>query len=295
VPQKINLPKLKRNARQRLEYIETMAFYTGVVTRSDLVRAFGLSDPAATKILKQYNELAPGQLVYQQRVFGFVPSASFLPAFADLSPAVALPLIASNLASAGIPFAQQPIYGLPTEQLPIPQRFPATAVLAQITRAMKQARKVELSYHSLSGRNNQELRVIEPHALVNTGLRWHMRAYNNRDFDFRDFVLARILSADMLDEPAESSAEYDEAWMDIIPLQLAPHPELDAQQHRSLQLDYGMTEGVIALEVRRAVVGYMLQQLAVDSTADHSLNPNAYPLIVLNRDEIEPFAGWAFL
>jgi hypothetical protein len=56
-----------------------------------------------------------------------------------------------------------------------------------------------------------------------------------------------------------------------------------------------MQDGVIELEVRRALVGYLLQRLGVDTTADHSLNPNAYQLVVDNRDEIEPFAGWAFL
>lgn len=35
--------------------------------------------------------------------------------------------------------------------------------------------------------------------------------------------------------------------------------------------------------------------MKVDTTADYSLNPNAYQLIVNNREEIEPFAGWAFL
>lgn len=288
-------PAIKWNTRQRLEYIETMAFYAGVVSRSDLVRAFGLSDPAATKILKQYNDLAADNLHYQQSVFGFVPSDSFQAVFADLSPEIALPLIASNLAAAGIPVGEQPIYGIPAESLTLPNRFPDKQVLAQITQAIKQHRKVDMIYHSLSGRDNSQPRMIEPHSLVNTGLRWHVRAYSNNSFDFRDFVLSRIIEARLIDEKAESSAEYDEAWMDIIPLQLAPHPGLDKQQQMVLALDYNAKEGVIELQVRRALVGYILQQLAVDTTADYSLNPNAYPLIVINRDEIEPFAGWAFL
>lgn len=295
VPRKNLHPTIKWNTRQRLEYIETMAFYTGVVARSDLVRAFGLSDPAATKILKQYNDLVPDNLYYQQSVFGFVPNASFQAMFADLSPAVALPLIASNLASAGMPFGKQPIYGIPTENLPIPNRFPHASILAQITRAIKQQRQVKLIYHSLSDRDNNEPRLIEPHSLINTGLRWHVRAYNAGTYDFRDFVLSRIIRAEMLTEAAESSAEYDEAWMDMIPLQLAPHPGLAQHQHKILELDYAMADGVIELKVRRAMVGYVLQQLAVDTTVEHSLSPNAYQLIVLNRDEIEPFASWAFL
>src|SRR3970040_3182712 len=91
---------VKWATRQRLQYIEVMAWYTGVVTRSDVARAFGLSDPAATKDLKLYSDLAPGNLVYNHSVFGFVPGDGFSAAFADLTPAAALPVIAANLAVA---------------------------------------------------------------------------------------------------------------------------------------------------------------------------------------------------
>ena len=46
--------------------------------------------------------------------------------------------------------------------------------------------------------------------------------------------------------------------------------------------------------MRRALLGYVLQRLNVDTTPDHRMNPNAYQLMLLNRDEIEPFAAWAF-
>ena len=38
--------------RQRLQFIEILAWYTGVVTRSAVARAFGNSDAAATKDLQ---------------------------------------------------------------------------------------------------------------------------------------------------------------------------------------------------------------------------------------------------
>ena len=44
---------IKWNTRQRFQYIELMAFYTGVVSRSDIARTFGISDAAATKDLKR--------------------------------------------------------------------------------------------------------------------------------------------------------------------------------------------------------------------------------------------------
>jgi len=288
------LNDLKWATRQRLQHIELMAYYTGLITRSDLARAFAISDAAATKDLKLYNDLAPDNLVYRHSVFGFVPSDGFQPQFSELAPAEVLPLIASNLAAAGGPYGDEPLYGIVAETLPLPNRLPTRAILAQILRAIKQGRKLQVSYHSLSDRESKTERVIEPHALASNGLRWHLRAYNEATYDFRDFVLSRFSAAKMLPEEAESSAQYDDDWSEIVTLQLTPHPQLDAQKRARLLIDYENEDGVIAVPVRRALIGYLLQRLAVDTSADHSMNPNAHQLVVLNRDEIEPFAGWAF-
>lgn len=289
------LMDVKWATRQRLQYIELMAFYTGVVTRSDVARAFGMSDPAATKDLKLYGDLAPGNLIYTQSVFGFIPAPGFRPVFADLAPAAALPIIAANLAVAGGPYGEESIYGLATASLPLPARLPGAEVLAQITRAIHGRRKLRVSYRSLSDRDSQEARILEPHALVDTGLRWHVRAYSQATYDFRDFVLSRFTQAECLEEPAESGAEHDEDWVELVTLQLGPHAGLDAAKRESLLLDYGASGELIEVSVRRALIGYVLQRLSVDTTEDHSMNPQAYQLMLLNRDEIEPFAAWAFL
>jgi len=285
---------VKWATRQRLQFIETMAYYSGVVTRSDVANAFGISDAAATKDLKFYGDLAPNNLIYNHSVFGFVPSEGFGEVFADLAPAAVLPMIAANLAIAGGPYGEKSIYGLATESLPLPNRLPSRQVLAQITRAIRGHSKLQVSYRSLSDRESQEQRILEPHALVNTGIRWHVRAYSVETYDFRDFVLSRFVTATTLNEPAESSVQYDDDWVEMVRLKLSPHPKLEAKKQASLLLDYGASDKVIEVTVRRALIGYVLQRLSVDTTKGHSLNPNAYQLILLNRDEIEAFAAWAF-
>ena len=287
------LADLKWATRQRLQYIECMAWYAGVVTRGDVARAFGLSDPAATKDLKLYGDLVPGNLGYNHAVFGFVPMPGFAPAFADLSPAVALPAIAANLAVANGPFGDARIYGLPTASLPLPVRLPGRTVLAQITRAMFGRRQVRVVYRSMSG-SATEARVLEPHTLVDTGLRWHVRAYSEANGEFRDFVLSRIVEASLLETPAQSAEEYDEEWVEWVRLELVPHPGLDAERRASLLFDYGASGEVIELTVRRALLGYVLQRLGVDTTAGHTMNPQAWQLVVANREDVEPFAAWAF-
>ena len=132
-------------------------------------------------------------------------------------------------------------------------------------------------YLSMSDRGSETSRVIEPHALVNTGFRWHVRAYNEETYDFRDFVLSRFVSAKLINEAAESSASYDDDWVEIVSLQLAPHPGLDEKKKQSLLIDYGVSE-MIEISVRRALIGYVLQRLSVDTTADHALNPQKIPV-----------------
>ena len=286
---------IKRATQQRLQYIELMTYYTGVVTRSDVAKAFGISDAAATKDLKFYSQIAPDNLTYKHTVFGFVPSDSFEEMFTDLEPHQVLPMIAANLPFVGQSIEQNLLYGVTTEQLPLPQRLPGKMVVAQVIRAIKQKTKLSLIYSSLTDRDSSESRIIEPHSLINTGLRWHVRAYCEETYDFRDFVLSRVQQAQQLNEKAESTPEYDDDWMELINLQLTPHPKLSDKKRQILITDYAAKNDVIEFIVRRALLAYVLQRLSVDTTEDHSLNPNAYQLVMMNRDEIEPFAGWAFL
>ncbi len=288
------LAEMKWATRQRLQHIEIMAFYCGLVTRNDVARAFGISDPAATKDISLYGRLAPDNLIYRQALFGYVPGPEFKECVADLSPAAVLPMIAHNLTSMSGPYGEQPIFGIPAESLPIPARLPDREITAQVLRAVAQKKKLLVGYRSLSDRDSEAPRLIEPHSLCHNGLRWHIRAYNEETFDFRDFVLSRIEAAQMVDTPAESTAEFDEEWVETLTLELAPHPGLSQRKQQNLLMDYGAEDGVIVIEIRRALLGYLLQQLSVDTTAEHSLNPHAYQLIVANRDEVEPFAGWAF-
>jgi len=286
---------LKWNTRQRLSYIETRAYYTGSVSRSDVAQTFAMSDPAATKDLKLYNDLAPDNLIYKQSEFGFVPSANFTPVFSGLDPASILDLIAHNSPSVWLATEGRSIFGLNAVTLPHPTRLPDKTIVAQLTRAMHQGKKLSIVYASLHNREQDQRRIIEPHSIVNTGLRWHARAYNEQHFDFRDFVLSRILEAELINETAESSADHDEDWVETLTLELAPHPGLTPRQQLNLHVDFSEDGKTVQLTVRRALIGYALRALSVDTTIDHSLNPNAYQLVLLNREEIEIYADWALL
>ena len=59
-----------------------------------------------------------------------------------------------------------------------------------MTRAVHQECPLGIEYHSISsGRTERE---IVPFALIDNGLRWHVRAFDRKSQEFWDFVITRI-------------------------------------------------------------------------------------------------------
>jgi len=71
-------------------------------------------------------------------------------------------------------------------------------------------------------------RDVAPSALLDTGLRWHARAYDRKSGEFRDFVLTRIQDAEVLKDASVEPHEcpdQDIQWTRIVELELVTHPD----------------------------------------------------------------------
>ena len=144
---------------------------------------------------------------------------------------------------------------------------------------------VQINYYSLS--SGRTIRKIAPFALINSGLRWHVRAFDRRSGEYRDFVLARISSAKLQNEeikPKESSIN-DEDWTNFITLKIIPHPN-NIKEKKAIELDYGMKKGLLKLELRQSIAGYVLRNWNVDCTEDHQLEGAHYQLWLKNSKNI---------
>jgi len=121
--------------------------------------------------------------------------------------------------------------------------------------------------------------VIVPFALIDNGLRWHVRAFDRRSKDFRDFVITRMQRSVMVKEsevlPHEKSDQCIQ-WTRIVELELVPHP--DQPRPEITEMDYGMQGGVLGMNLRAAVAGYILRKWSVDCSPDHSLRGPEYRL-----------------
>jgi predicted DNA-binding transcriptional regulator YafY len=149
-------------------------------------------------------------------------------------------------------------------------------VLAPICRAIYAKRPVAIRYQSMSSGESE--RVIVPFTLVDTGLRWHVRAFDRKSLEFRDFVITRIEAPKLPYEQskADERSDNDIQCTRIVELDLVPHALLSRPE--IIRMDYGMTESSMRLRVRAAAAGYMLLRWSVDASPDHSLKEEQFRL-----------------
>lgn len=99
---------------------------------------------------------------------------------------------------------------------------PVVDILAPVTRAIYQRKAVRMRYFShSSGVLEREIVLF---ALANDGLRWHVRAFDRKSGEFRDFVFTRMEFTELLDG---SPARYefpanDIQWNRIVELDIVP-------------------------------------------------------------------------
>lgn len=266
------MPPIPRAQLERLSYIDFRLYFLGQLRRSDLVSKFGMGPAGATRDIAQYREAAPGNLDFDGTRKLYLPSASFTPLF-DHAPQRVLSALAQGFGQG----AAEELSPLVRCETPAALSVPRMAVLAPVTRAIHCAKALRLVYHSLTGEPGE--RELVPFALVDSGVRWHVRAYDRKSAEFRDFVLTRIESPFVIEDGEvgrEETAEHDVQWSRIVELELVPHPSHPRPE--VIRRDYDMPGGVLRLKVRAANVGYMLRRWNVDCSPDHSLRGPEYAL-----------------
>ena len=262
---------LSHAQRERLAYIDFRLYFFGEIGRPDLIDRFGVAPAGATRDLAFYREIAPQNITFDGSNKIYRIGQAFSPLFDHASQRV-LSALALGFGD-GVNGETKPL--LPCES-PAALSNPKMDVLAPICRAIHAKRPVTIRYHSMSSGESE--RVIVPFALVDTGLRWHVRAFDRKSGEFRDFVITRMEAPTLLDEEpkANERPDNDIQWTRIVELDFVPHPRLSRPE--IIRMDYGMTDGSIRMRVRAAVAGYMLLRWSVDASPDHSLKEEQYRL-----------------
>lgn len=270
-----SLSQLTHNQRQRLSYLEFCLYFLGEVRRADMMARFDCAPAVVTRDIAAYRQLAPANL-------GLDPSSKayqILPGFVPLFEHRLEQVIAALMQ--GEPYSIETVGGalLPCDYPALLNR-PSMAILAAVSRAIRQRSLLKVCYHSANG--GVQERIIAPHALIDSGLRLHVRAYDRLRKSFRDFVLTRIKSIALLSahpNPHEVPTE-DSQWNRYLELEVVPHP--NQKFHDIVQMDYQMHAGGLKFSVRAALAGYILQRWSIDTSADHSLQGYQFRLWLRN-------------
>lgn len=261
--------------KERLAYVEMRAWFVGEVRRPDIEARFGIKPAAASRDLTAYKEIAPRNLQYDAVARCYRPTNAFRPVFGFSADRV-LSWLQTGFGDGLEPRPRKPA----TCEGPGVMGQPDLNILATISRAICAGRALKVSYLSVS--SGRASRTIVPVALADTGLRWHVRAFDRKNGCFSDFALRRIERAESLDEKAGEGEklESDAQWARIVDLELIAHP--GAKWREGIEADYGIENGFLRTRTRAALAGYFLHRWQVDCTSDHSLSPYEHHLWLKN-------------
>ncbi|MCL6416027.1 WYL domain-containing protein [Aestuariirhabdus sp. Z084] len=269
------LATISQAQRERLFHIDFKLYFLGSVNRTDLVSRFGIKEAAASRDLSLYKDLSPKNIEYDTKAKTYIQRDGFSPLF-EYSGSQTL---AALLHGFGDDFVgtQKPIV---TCEAPTQLNYPNIQTLAFITRAIHNSQVLKIQYRSLSSGLSE--REIVPFALIDNGLRWHVRGYDRARSRFADFVVNRIEAPQLLSEviPEEQTKAADNQWNRIVELHIVPHPKL--KHPETIEAEYVMNSGLLNLSVRAALAGYVLRKWNVDCSKEHALAGPEYHLWLKN-------------
>ena len=271
----------------RYRYIELIALWEGRLTTRQLCETFGIGRQQANKDLTSYRRgLTRGDLVYDAVAKYYSPSEDFAPTLTQGLASEYLQMAAQQSDVQQI-LGDLPVASANVEVIAAPLREVPASLLRPIIRAMAESRRIDVDYVSLNN-PDREGRIIVPHTLVWTGYRWHVRAWCEKNLDFRDFVLSRFRGdADLMDASDHTEAE-DQAWHTHVTLEITPDNRLTPDQQEVIAHDYGMTNGQLKLTVRAKLAPYLLQLLNLN-VGKQLEDARAQQIVLANYDEISPW------
>ena len=271
----------------RFRLIEIIALWEGRVTTTHLINNFGIARQQASKDINNYlNTVAPDNLIYDTKLRGYKPSKTFTPQLTSGIAEEYLQALAGHK-EYGHTFQSLDLGFNSIELLRPPMRQISPKILRALIQAAKNNQKIDLGYVSLFS-PDEESRIIAPHSLVCTPLRWHVRAYCEKNRDFRDFVLSRFRTINGVEGKASVAKEQDAIWNKAVAIEIVPDPRLSPYQKDIIEQDYNMEKGLAVIETRAALLPYALQALNIDIDQVQT-KPEAQQIVIRNLEEVRGY------
>lgn len=152
--------------------------------------------------------------------------------------------------------------------------------------AVRLGHQVPIEYRSFRNPEAHE-RMVRPHAFIQAGPRWHLRAYCTQAGNYRDFNLGRITQ---VGEPAPTrlpGAEADEGWNREVSLRLVPHPDLGVIQAQLIRDEYMEGTTALVFRTRQALAKYVIRNYGAAAHPDVQ-HPPEFLLAVHQPEKLPP-------
>ena len=274
------LQAVPQGQKDRLAHIDFMLLLKGETNRVDVTDRFNVTAPQVTRDFKLYKDLVPENIEYDKVMRKHWRGKKFKPLF-EYDMVRTLSTLSQGFGDGMKGMPRLPM----TCEAPYHLNKPTLEVISKVSEAMHRQCALTIEYNSLS--SGKSKRDIVPHTLVDNGLRWHVRGFDRKSGEFRDFVLTRVMSAKVNDKAVAQEYELvieDRPWMHRVNLEIVPHPKIKYSE--AIAMDYAMEDGVLNVEVRAATVGYLLRLWNIDCSKDHSLTGSEYHLWLRNSEAL---------
>ncbi|MFT6268291.1 MAG: hypothetical protein ACJAVV_001099 [Alphaproteobacteria bacterium] len=266
--------------RERLAFIDFNLQFFGKISRSDLINRFRTGLAASTRDFAAYREIAQANLKLDHSTKQYLRTGHFEPIFQFSAEAI--------LQSVSKGFSD----GITASIQPSAQCFEAVQlihpnihIIAALMRSIHNQVACQVKYVSIS--SGESTRIIVPHAIINNGHRWHVRAFDEKSNAFRDFVCTRFTQVSATNTPAlnEQHASCDDQFNRLVTLVLMVHPGIDKAQ--AIEMDYAMQGGEKIMQVRAALAAYILRHWQVDCSFEHRILNQGCQLALKNHEVLD--------
>ena len=270
-----NTKKNYWSVENRLAYIDFRLKWYGRVNRTNLTEHFGISIPQASLDIAKYVQMAPDNIQYDRRAKTYIRKSSYSSTYPETSSAKNfLYELEKNATS----FPQETI----TDSVPTLERSVDDLITEKIVLAIREKRLIQVTYQSMTQSGMTERKIL-PKCLVFNGSRWHVRAFCFKKNDFRDFMIARILSVVDTKQRYDFFPE-DENWDTFVDLLIEPAFGLTDSQKKVVEYDYNMQNHILKLRCRKAHLFYILKKYRF---LDPRKKPQQQEIQIKNIDEIK--------
>lgn len=253
---------MNQETNERFRFIEQVVGWEGEINSTHISEMFSLTRQAASLTLKKYREHAPQHLEYNSSNKVFIPTEKFNSYFTQSKHLCQFKSYLDTVVKKGtdIAFNDNRI----CYEVEAPLRNINPLQVRPILKAIREKLAIDIGYISLSSPSYLD-RIIQPHALIFDGLRWHVRAYCNKNQEFRDFTLSRFNGEATYEGKATARREHDDVWQTIVEVVIEADPRFTAEQKRIIEQDFQMENGIKVIKSRAALVNYLLRKLRIDS------------------------------